>query len=349
MAEKIRLSSAIDAYMNFRRHEGISRNTAKNERLVLDRLLKVAGNIYLVNIGDSHLTAYAQDASQSRSPRTMGIDYACLNRFFQWAATARHISRMNNPMEGRRRPRWMPTDRRHLPMGDFPRLLDAAGAAHPRDRMVVALGIYLFLRASEIVDLRIGDIDLNAGVAYVRIFKTRQVDQMPICAELDNELRRWLVYYSEEQGQLHHDWYLVPAKRKHNAAPLGEGGKLVSLGFARLVPNRKIVKVESIAQRALEAIGFPVRGEDGVSLREGIHTLRRSGGRARYEVLRQMGHDGSVRQVQAMLHHKNLSQTEEYLGISLERQQRNELTRGQPMFPRGENVVELKRAADGGD
>ena len=124
---------------------------------------------------------------------------------------------------------------------------------------------------------------------------------------------------------------------------------MVSLGFARLVPNRKIVKIESVAQRALEAINFPVRDEDGTSLREGIHTLRRSGGRARYEVLREMGHDGSVRQVQAMLHHANLSQTEEYLGISLERQQRNELTRGQPMFPRGLNVVELKRVADGGD
>lgn len=75
------------------------------------------------------------------------------------------------------------------------------------------------------------------------------------------------------------------------------------------------------------------------------HVLRRSGARALFDRLRHEGYDGALRRVQAMLGHSSGTITETYLGLDVERVQRNEMLAGKPMFPdlpRAGTLHELK-------
>ena len=79
-------------------------------------------------------------------------------------------------------------------------------------------------------------------------------------------------------------------------------------------------------KRPLARIGYSDKGS-------GEHTLRSSGARALFQRLREEGYDGALRRVSAMLGHKSVLMTERYLGLQLEKTQRNELLAGQVMFP----------------
>lgn len=350
MAEKIRMASAIEGFLLFRRAERKADNTIRNDKMVLKRLFLVTGDIYVSSLTERHINTTLATAAETRAA-SLGIDYATLSRFCDWAVRNRYLHQLDNPMHGRKVPRIMPVERQRVPVKDFGPLLEAAGRSHPRDRMVVALGLYLFLRGGEIVDLRLGDIlpRLDHGEIAVRVFKTKQIDVMPVCAELDQELRSWLTYYTEECGPLRHDWYLVPAKNRTTWVQDPVTRRLVPEGGPiKIRPERPIVKIEDIVQRALREIGFATHAPDGSSLREGVHTLRRSGARALFDVQRELGYDGAIRHVQAMLHHANMAQTEHYLGLTLDRVKRNELTKGRPMFETGgTNVVQIREVAGG--
>ncbi len=351
MAEKIRMAQAIEDFLLFRKAERKADNTIRNDRMALRRLFLVTGDIYVASLTERHINTTLSTAAETRAA-SLGIDYSTLSKFCDWAVRNRYLHQLDNPMHGRKVPRSMPVERQRIPVKDFGRLLDAAGASHPRDRVVVALGLYLFLRGGEIVDLKLGDLlpRLDHGEIAVRVFKTKQIDVMPICEELDQELRSWLTYYTQECGPLRPEWYLVPAKNRTTWVQDPVTRRLVPEGGPiKLRPDRRIVKIEDIVQRALREIGFSTHGPDGASLREGVHTLRRSGARALFDVQRELGYDGAIRHVQAMLHHANMAQTEHYLGLTLDRVKRNELTRGRRMFETtGDNVVQMREVAGGG-
>lgn len=341
-AEKPRLSEAIDDFLRFRKAEGKSPNTMRNDRIVLRRLLLTSGDLFLAGIGDRQINVYLATAAESRSGASLAVDYSVLSQFFAWAVRNRLVGRFANPMEGRKPPKPMPKERQRVHMKDFPRLLDAAGAYHPRDRMAVALGLYLFLRGSEAATLRIGDVRLEDGEVLVRVWKTKQIDPMPISAELDREIRSWLTYYSIQCGPLDPSWFLIPHLRRPKPSRDPDTKAFISLNSpARLVPESKITRIQEVAQRALSEIGFRLREETGESRREGMHTLRRSGARARFDTLERVGYDGAIRHVQTLLHHSTMAMTELYLGLSLDRVKRNELVKGQPMFDQGDNVIVL--------
>ena len=343
------MAQGVEDFLLYRKADQKSPSTIRNDRMVLRRLFLVTGDIYVASLTERHINAALSSAAVTRAA-SLGIDFTTLSMFCGWAVRNRYLHQLDNPMHGRKAPRSMPKERQRVPMKDFGRLLDAAD--HPRDRMVIALGLFLFLRAGEIVDLKLGDIlpRLDHGEIAVRIFKTRQIDVMPVCAELDQELRRWLSYYAETSGPLRHDWHLAPAKSRPTYVQDPLTRHLVPAGGPlRLRPERRIVKIEDIVNRALREIGFATHAPDGATLREGVHTLRRSGARALFDVQRELGYDGAIRHVQAMLHHANMSQTEHYLGLTLDRVKRNELTKGRPMFDIADTatVIPIREVAGG--
>lgn len=344
MPVKLKLSDAVDGYLRDRGAEGTAAGTLRNHRLTLSRLQRVCGrDIYVSSIDHHHISGFFADAMQTRSAG-LPIDHSCLKVFFEWCVRNRYVGRFENPMDGRRRPKTQtPEERRHLPASKFPALLDAAERHDPRDRMLNALGLYLFLRSSELRNIRIRDVDLDSGYVRVRIFKTNQVDKMPICRELDQELRKWLTTYVGLLGApLEPDMFLIPGYQ-----PLGrrrEDGSSDLTYVMGVLPRTPVRDVMLYAQRALQDVGFDVRDSDGTSRREGGHTLRRSGARALYDSLVSDGYDGALRRVQAMLHHADGKMTEHYLGITLDRHQRDELIRGVEMFPR-QGVVALRSAS----
>lgn len=68
----------------------------------------------------------------------------------------------------------------------------AAAAATERDRMLQLIGRYCGLRVSELVGLRVDDLDLEAGLLFVNQGKGGKDRYVPIPARIEPDLRAWV-------------------------------------------------------------------------------------------------------------------------------------------------------------
>lgn len=341
------LSDAIDDYDRFRRSMDISPGTLKGQRSTLARLLAVNGNIWMHALNESHVTRFFEVAGKTKQGQSLRNDYTHLSGFFGWARQTGRMARDADPLYGRRRPKRVRRERNRLDVSQFPLLLDTAGERCPRDRALVALLLYTLGRDGEVADLRIRDVDINAGYIMYRVFKTHEEDRVPICAELDQELRAWLTEYTKRVGFLESSYYLLPARQVRGVK--GASGVYESVEDIALRPEKKIQGLGKIVGPILESMGFPVRDENGRGLGEGAHTIRRSGARALFNRLVADGYDGALRVVQSMLHHSSSAQTEAYLGITADRRTRDDLIKGRRLYDVGSNVIELRGSGNGQD
>lgn len=334
------LSDGIDEYLLWRKSQDYRPNTLTNERTVLKRMLTTCGNVYIDNLEQRHVTRYFTDASRTRRPSTLRLDHTVLNQFFSWARETKRMGADNNPMYGRRRPERLIRERERISVSKFPHLLDVAEVSSPRNRAVVAVLLYTLMRDQEAAHLRVGDIDLDGGWVLGRITKSHLEDRLPISSELDRELRKWLATYARECGPLQPDWYLLP-RRTVLGVQQDERGRIVShtTGYD---PLRPMGKMGTTVRPILESFGFPIRDSRDQPLQEGAHTIRRSGARALFDALVESGYDFALRVVQAMLHHSSITTTEHYIGVSADRRSRDELIRGQVMYPAAEAARSLE-------
>ena len=203
------LSDAIDAYLEYRRGAGFSKNTVKASEQGLKKLLACVGNVRVKSLSPVHGERFYAYLAGHLGPQSTNIHLSAAAAFFKWCRLRKFMQHDSDPLGTVRAARVAKRPRRRIDAVDFPRLLDSA--ATPQHRIVVALGLYLFLRSSEIVALSVGDVRLDRGEVVVYQPKTSQYDEMPICAELDAELRRWLTFYTEQCGLPDEDWPLVPA------------------------------------------------------------------------------------------------------------------------------------------
>lgn len=325
-----RLDDVIHEHLRFCQSHGDASSTIRSKRTTLDSLLVSTGNIFMRSLTPRHMDNLLNEMSAKLEPSTINLRMSHLAVFFGWCARRRYLSPVQFLLDGAKKRRVMPKDRLRIPASKFGFLLDCA--THPRDRIVVALGLYLFLRASEIRLLRVQDVMLAEETVRTLIEKTKQIDSMPISLELDAELRRWMSWYASRAGSLKPDWYLVPAKTPPKFTAEGPG-RLLPVGEPDILPDRPYRLPAQAVQRTLDKAGYALRYDDGKSTREGVHTLRRSGARALYDELADVGFDGALRQVQMMLHHASTQMTERYIGVTLDIKKRNEAIRGQRMYP----------------
>src|SRR5574337_778288 len=338
MASKL-LSDAITDYLNYRR-AAYRKNTVHASETSLRQFLAFTGNIQTKSLTPRHAERFQmQLMGAGHKPATVNSRMSQVSAFGNWAVANRLI-----PTQFTTTTRTIPipkTPRLRVPARDFQRLLDSA--ERPDRRIAVALGLFLFVRSSEMQTLRVGNVDLQEGTVAVTVHKTNDWDEMPICAELDAELRRWFIYYAEDLGRpLEPGDFLVPG-RKHFfpwADPNAPG---------KYDPHRMMLRPFQHIQPILEAAGYKLDME-GKSGREGMHTLRRSGARALYDALVDgvigdpTARDDALRQVMTMLHHASVQTTERYIGLERDRQKRDITIKGQSFLPRpGENVVKLRR------
>lgn len=339
MPRTVQLSDAIADYERHRRSTDIAKSTLKVQKSTLNRFLSVNGNIWVHSIREMHVTRFFEEAAKTKQPQSLRNDHDVLKGFFAWCQHHGFMAKDVDPLWGRRKPKGVKRERNRIHVSKFPALLDAAEARCARDRAAVALLLYTLGRDGEIADLRIRDVDLDAGYLTMRIFKTGQEDRMPISAELDAELRRWLTYYTEQQGPPLPNWYLVPSRAVRGMRD--EGGLYYANEELFLRPEKKIRSLHKIVKPALEGIGFPTSDASGRPVGEGSHTIRRSGARALFDRLLGMGYDGALRLVQSMLHHASTTTTEVYLGITADRRTRDDLIKGHAMYGAAENVTLL--------
>lgn len=322
-----KLSNAAREYDIWRDMQGFAKATRRNDRSALRHLERAIGDLPVDQIDNDKITHALHRMGETCGPSSVNMHHASLSAFFRWCRMKGYITPDADPLMGIRYKKVGKRDRRRLAAHEFPPLLDAAKT--PRERILIALGIYLFLRSSEAVSLRVRDVDLQSGTIGVTIFKTHDYDIMPISRELDTELRRWLLAYQEECGELHPDWYLVPAK------------KTIGLHTFALNPTAKISRPEDLVKETLRRYGW-----DDTHW-QGMHCLRASGARAWFDELDANTVDGALRIVQTHLHHSSVTMTERYLGITADRAKRDRILKGESMFPslQATNVTPINRTA----
>lgn len=93
---------------------------------------------------------------------------AAIREFYRWMANAGVIEQ--SPVDGVDTPKRERKSRTYLTPEEYNRLLAAAGA-HPRDFCILTLFIQTGIRISELCELRLDDIDLDAGLLTVRVGK----------------------------------------------------------------------------------------------------------------------------------------------------------------------------------
>jgi integrase len=335
MPRNITVSGALAEYERHLRARGLADNTVKNSMQALTAAQRVWGDIFVASIRPVHIDRYFQ--AHEWGPSTRNLYRGSLHQFFKWARNHGYMARDFDPLFGWRNERVPDEPRLRLDVSQFYPILDSV--SHPRDRAALALGLFTFCRGSELVNMRINDLDLGNLTLDVYRVKTRQYDTMPVCEELRDEMVRWLNWYRQDQGQLVGSWYLVPSKKPDEWTWID--GSLTRIDrLAGLRPERKIGHPYTIPQRALAAMGYDVG-------REGFHTLRRSGARALFDTLRDSGVDGALMRVSSMLGHRDTKVTQHYIGLNMEREQRNSLLQGERMFPQLREQQGL-RAVDNG-
>lgn len=321
MARTITLSQALDEYASHLRAKDLANNTVKNNTQVVTRAMAVWGDILVASIKPVHIDRLFQHYQWS--PSTRNLYLGNLRQFLKWARHHGYMPRDFDPTFGWRSARVPNQQKMRLPVHEFAALLNTAD--HPRDRAALALGLFTFVRGSELANLRVNDLDLGNLTLDVYRVKTKDYDTLPVCEELRVEMVRWLNWYRQEQGQLIGSWYLVPSKKPDLWANVD--GRLVKMDtLAGLRPDQKIGHTYAIPQRALARLGYDVKGE-------GEHTLRRSGARALFDRLRvEQGTDALVL-VSSMLGHRDTKVTQHYIGLEQEREKRNASLAGKAMFP----------------
>ena len=336
------LSDAIDQFVRFRT-AGYKPSTVLCTKQALSAFLAETGNVNTKHLMPRHAERYQTVMmTKGQKPNTVNSRMSQVSAFSKWLVANRYT-----PAHFVTTVRSVPVPRRarlRVPAHDFARLLDCA--ERPDRRMTVALGLFLFLRGGEIKTLRVGDVDLEQGLIAVTVHKTNDQDDMPICYELDQELRSWFVEYARDIGRpLRSSDFLIPGHRSYP-------GWRPRLDVGNYQPERMSLRPYAQVRAVLSAAGYEVE-EAGKPTGEGVHTLRRSGARALYEALVEgrlgdsVARDDALRQVMSALHHKSIVTTEHYIGLERDRQRRDQTIRGVRLLPAApSNVAELRKVSE---
>lgn len=344
------LNDLIEAFLAHRR-VNVAANTHRSDIRVSRLFLAHVGNIQVRNVTYHHVDTYFTARSMTGVENgSLNVELGVLRALFKFAHDIGKLPG-RNPMALRKTFEVRGGGHRRIPPERFRDLLDSA--EHPRDRIIVALGMYLLIRQSEIKIMVVGDVDLDYGTIRVFQPKTGKFDTMPLSNELDRELRRWLTWYTTAMRQpLRAEWFLAPRKaRPRFSGKRDESGKsLMDLDGAPIDPTGPMGRPHEVIQRSLVKCGYAVRDASGKSTRDGVHTLRRSGATAIYRRLADEGFDGAIAFVQEILHHAHAKQTEDYIGVKLNTEQRDRMIRGQDLYPvRDADVIRIDKVRGAGE
>lgn len=309
------LEAALDDYREWRLR-GFSGNTWRGERPGLWDFVCVLGTDADVRgVTPELIDAYWNSAATRLAETTQHTRIGQLRSFLRYCTSRGWIEADPSLLLKVRKP--MPKIRERLNAEQLLALIDAAD--FPQHRIVMALACNLALRGSEISDLRLGDLDLKGLTLRVRIEKTRDVDEMPISADLAHELSQWLtIYVPAARPHLNSSSYLTPSQYVHPQS-----------GSITYRPGKPITQPHTIVQRALAELGWhDVR-------QEGVHTVRRSVARVFFDATEaETTFDNALLGTMSLLHHDRPETTLRYIGVDRQVQARNLFLRGRPFLSR---------------
>lgn len=318
------VSEAGAGYENYLSAQGLSPSTIGTAAIVLRHLVRATGPIEIGELKPAHIDGMFSNQDWSMGTRNNYLMH--VRGFMKWCRIHNYVAPDYDPTAGWRTHKVVKRQKTWLTLPVLANMLVNSSA---RDRAFMALGIFTFMRASEIAALKIGDLDFADNEIDIFRIKTKQEDRIPMCVELRQELTHWLLHYRDMCGDLDPDWLVIPSQGPTPMKGVPGVRKLVPSGVpARLKPTVHVSSPHLIVRKAMQREGITIKKGDG------CHVLRRSGARNLFEELRNDGHDGAARRVQSMLGHSSVVMTELYLGIDNEKRQRNQMLAGKPMFNR---------------
>ncbi|MFG3137720.1 tyrosine-type recombinase/integrase [Streptomyces sp. NPDC048211] len=318
------LQEAIQEFQTAQRKENIPRGTIQQYRHVLNRLQARYPGRKFAGIHTQELNDFLYGPAGilvGKKPKTGTCYRSALNSFFAygymrgWSRSPLVAPRkVFRSRQARTRHDGLPT---RLPESAL--LLMLERAEHPMLRAMIAVCIGTALRVSDVRKLRCSDVDMDTGELYVWVMKTGRFDAMPITLDLEDELRRYLLWYTRETGQtLKDEGFLFPgwSRRNHSGT-----------GYVYYVPDPVRQCSYSWASERLKVV-FEASGVH-VEKGEAWHVIRRSVARIYFDRRRtEVSHDHALRETSAFLGHLNQETTERYLGLQAEREARNRNLRG---------------------
>lgn len=336
---QITLKNALDQWLQLTQGR-YAKNTQRTNRSVTRQFLHITGDIQMRHLSQQHMETYFYEQphglAYTREASTVNLHRSILFAFTQYAMNRGWLR--TNPMVNVRPLKVADKQRVRLSRDQLDQALELC--RHPRDRMVIALCMYTGMRVSELLSLRMRDISLDKEEIHAKVHKTGKVDQFPISKELDEEFRRWFMFYQDRVGGLLPDYYVLPAKDARG--PRGKGKFAELADDVALHPEITMRYPKYLLGYIFQGLGITHKGV-------GAHTFRRSVARLYYDRMCDEvdSKDHALRLTQTLLNHSTMSTTEGYIGLEKERAERDITIKGQPIFGvRPENVVPLRVVTD---
>ncbi len=249
VASNIRLSEAVESYLAMRRAK-YAEATVTNEAFVLRRFVAWHGDVQLRHLRPERVEEWFVSLTRTHTTRDgrerppiqattwnfyrttlASLSRFCIQRDYIRRDLLVHVEALKTESKIRQRPA------PHL----LVEMLDKAGNA--MERAFLATAINTAARRSELVRLRLKDLDLDAGCLMLTITKTRQSDEFPVSSDLDGELRRWLIRYEADLSRsLRAEDHLFPARTgpRYTYSKDGDGKTVQHLVPSQWKPARSV-------------------------------------------------------------------------------------------------------------
>ncbi|MFF8831410.1 tyrosine-type recombinase/integrase [Streptomyces sp. NPDC015131] len=329
---------AVLEFVRAQKSHGVPHGTVKQYRQVNNRLVSYFQGRQIAGITADDLAQFLYGEGGilvGRDPKTGTTYRSAINALFRYAKFRKWIRRevrCPTPVFKDRTPQRQIAPTR-LTEDELISLIERA--EHPVLRAMVAVAVSTALRISDIVKLKIRDVDFETGDIYVWIQKTGRFHPLPLTLDLEEELRRYLLWYTRETGMTPAAMtYLFPGWSRRNAT---------GTGYVYYVPDPSTQAKYSWCTERLKGLFLDL----GIILESGEawHTIRRSVARIYFERLRaEVSHDHALRETMVFLGHKSQETTEKYLGIQAEIEARNARLRGQRFIGRSSSVTDIRQA-----
>jgi integrase len=270
------------------------------------------GIAYPHQVTPAVMELYWREAKGRLAESTVHTRISQMRSFWGWLRAHKVVT--DDPMLTIKQRKPMPVQRERLDADELLQLIESAEFA--QHRIVIALAANLALRGSEITDLRIRDLDTDAETLTVRVHKTREIDRMPINADLAVELQLWLHVYRRAIPYLSRSDYLVPSQHYNQ-------------GKVTYRPTQPIAEPYSIVQRSLARMGWQTTKQ------EGVHTIRRSVARIAFDAMEaETSFDDALLGTMRLLHHDKAETTLRYIGVDRQTQARDRFFANRPFLTR---------------